>query len=84
MTDDVWYHALQFLDKYSSDYENADRSELYEFANDATGVLNRHRHRLYQPFSEKEVELKVVYSELIKMLLEKEKESCPQVITTED
>lgn len=58
MTDEVWYHALEFLDKYSHDYDNTDREELFKFA-DETGVLDKHKVRMQQPFNQKDVELKV-------------------------
>jgi len=57
MTEDLWHHALRFLDRYRTDYESHDISELYEFA-DKTGVLDRHRQLLSQPFNENRVRSK--------------------------
>ncbi len=47
MSEEVWFHALQFLDKYSRripDEEDERSKEFYSFENDdATGILDRHR-----------------------------------------
>eukprot|EP00092_Neocalanus_flemingeri_P009145 GFUD01009846.1.p1 GENE.GFUD01009846.1~~GFUD01009846.1.p1 ORF type:complete len:1484 (+),score=566.18 GFUD01009846.1:348-4454(+) len=68
MTEDLWHHALQFLDKYRADALNYPIEELYQFA-DQTGILERHRQLLAKPFHENEVDMKIMYYELIKMLI---------------
>merc|ERR1711892_199269 len=76
MAEDLWRHALQFLDKYRTDAQNHDISELYQFA-DQTGVLDRHRQLLSQPFNENRVDMKIMYYELIKMLIDYERQNHP-------
>merc|ERR1711892_604640 len=76
MTEDLWCHALKFLDKYRTDAQNHDISELYQFA-DQTGVLERHRQLLSQPFNENRVDMKIMYYELIKMLIDYERQNHP-------
>merc|ERR1711892_971308 len=76
MTDDLWHHALQWLDKYRTDVHNYDIDELYQFA-DKTGVLDRHRQLLSQPFHENQVDMKIMYYELIKMLIDYERLNHP-------
>eukprot|EP00092_Neocalanus_flemingeri_P014465 GFUD01015609.1.p1 GENE.GFUD01015609.1~~GFUD01015609.1.p1 ORF type:complete len:1372 (-),score=525.76 GFUD01015609.1:84-4199(-) len=73
MTEDLWHHALQFLDKYRADALNYPIEELYQFA-DQTGILERHRQLLAKPFHENEVDMKIMYYELIKMLIAYERE----------
>eukprot|EP00092_Neocalanus_flemingeri_P038985 GFUD01042439.1.p1 GENE.GFUD01042439.1~~GFUD01042439.1.p1 ORF type:complete len:1369 (+),score=525.37 GFUD01042439.1:46-4152(+) len=68
MTEDLWHHALQFLDKYRADALNYPIEELYQFA-DQTGILERHRQLLAKPFHENEVDMKIMYYELIKILI---------------
>merc|ERR1712168_719958 len=60
MTEDLWYHALKFLDKYRTDIQSHDVSDLYEFA-DSTGILERHKQLLSQPFKEGQVDMKIMY-----------------------
>ena len=54
MTEDLWHHALQFLDKYRADALHYPIEELYQFA-DQTGILERHRQLLAKPFHDHEV-----------------------------
>ena len=56
MTEDLWQHALQFLDKYRLDGQHYPVEELYQFA-DKTGILERHRQLLAKPFHDNEVRL---------------------------
>merc|ERR1711892_1425568 len=76
MTEDLWCHALKFLDKFRTDEQSHDISELYQFA-DQTGVLDRHRQLLSQPFNENRVDMKIMYYELIKMLIDYERQNHP-------
>merc|ERR1712226_1403757 len=75
--EDLWYHALKFLDKYRTDVGSYDISELYEFA-DKTGILERHRQMLSQPFQESQVDMKIMYYELIRMLIDYERTNHPE------
>ena len=68
MTSLLWDHALQFLDKYRADARSYPIEELYQFA-DQTGILERHNQLLAKPFHNKEVDMKIMYYELIKMLI---------------
>ena len=68
MTSLLWDHALQFLDKYRADARSYPIEELYQFA-DQTGILDRHKQLLAKPFHNKEVDMKIMYYELIKMLI---------------
>merc|ERR1712098_202564 len=77
MTEDLWYHALKFLDKYRTDIQSHDVSDLYEFA-DETGILERHKHLLHQPFEESQVDMKIMYYELIRMLIDYERKNRPE------
>ncbi len=76
MFEDIWHHALHFLDNYKYDVHNYGPSELYKFADD-TGILARHKNRMEKPFTEKDIDIKVVYSELVKMLLDYEEKRFP-------
>merc|ERR1712123_192595 len=76
MAEDLWRHALQFLDKFRTDEQSHDISELYQFA-DQTGVLDRHRQLLSQPFNENRVDMEIMYYELIKMLIDYERQNHP-------
>ena len=53
MTEELWQHALAFLDRHGSKAgEHMD--ELYEFA-DKTGILERHKQLLARPGHSNEV-----------------------------
>jgi len=77
MTEDLWYHALKFLDRYRTDIQTYDVSDLYEFA-DSTGILERHKQLLSEPFKEGQVDMKIMYYELIRMLIDYERKNHPQ------
>jgi len=47
MFEDIWFHALQFLENYKYDVHNYGPDELYKFADD-TGILARHRSVSYR------------------------------------
>merc|ERR1712058_42871 len=76
MTEDLWYHALKFLDRYRTDVRSYDISELYEFA-DETGILERHKQMLAGPFQDSQVDMKIMYYELIRMLIDYERKNHP-------
>ena len=67
MADELWQHALQFLDCDSS----RPVEELYQFA-DKTGILERHKQLLALPGHHETLDLRIAYCELIKMLVEHE------------
>ena len=52
----IFYHLINphATDLTRTDVENYDIEELYEFA-DATGILERHKALLSQPFNESQV-----------------------------
>ena len=68
MTEELWQHALRFLDRYGSEGVGDHREELYDFA-DQTGILERHRQLLDRPGHNDEADMKIMYYELIKMLI---------------
>ena len=68
MTEELWQHALRFLDRYGSEGVGQHREELYDFA-DQTGILERHRQLLDRPGHSDEADMKIMYYELIKMLI---------------
>ena len=68
MTEELWQHALRFLDRYGSEGVGEHREELYDFA-DQTGILERHRQLLDRPGHSDEADMKIMYYELIKMLI---------------
>jgi len=77
MVEKLWYHALQFLDAYrlSADHSNCHFMDLYKFT-DNTGILEIHKKLLSQPFMDNEVDMKILYYELIRMLTNYEREHC--------
>ena len=67
MTEELWQHALRFLDRWGEGV-GEHREELYDFA-DQTGILERHRQLLDRPGHSDEADMKIMYYELIKMLI---------------
>ena len=51
---------------------NEDIAPLYEIE-DETGVLDKHRNKMLGPFMEHQVDMKIMYYELIKMLMDYDK-----------
>ena len=51
---------------------NEDIAPLYEIE-DETGVLDKHRNKMLGPFMEHQVDMKIMYYELIKMLMDHDK-----------
>jgi len=76
MTDELWNHALQFLDRYRTESPNNRIEDLYQFV-DPTGILEQHQKMLSQPFSENQVDMKILYYQLIKMLIDYERKNNP-------
>ena len=80
MADDLWRHALDTLDHYKEPDGNPDISFLYEYEEeDTTGILKRHKKLVNNVTSEP----KVMYFELIKMLMDWEKKHSNQEAYTE-
>ena len=44
---------------------------------DPTGILEKHKQMLFQPFTENKVDMKIIYYELIKMLIDYERRNNP-------
>ena len=75
MADNLWRHALDTLDHYKDPDGGADISHLYEYEeNDTTGILKRHKTLVNNVTSEP----KTMYFELIKMLMDFEKQHSNQ------
>ena len=75
MADNLWRHALDTLDKYKDPDGGSDIAYLYQYEEeDATGILKRHK-TLVQPNTN---EPKTMYFELIKMLMDFEKQHSNQ------
>ena len=54
--------------------EDGDISALYNLpTSDQTGVLLKHKQKMLQPFSDHQVDMKIMYYELIKMLMDYDK-----------
>jgi len=75
MVEELWYHALLFLDKYRTGPESCDIKELYQFS-DRTGILTTHQQCLAQPYEDSQVDMKIMYYELIKMITAHERDHC--------
>jgi len=73
MIEEVWRHALNYLDTYRSGQHQNDIGPLYELE-DETGVLGKHKDKLLTPFSEHQVDMKIMYYELIKMLMDHDRD----------
>ena len=68
----VCVYSLMFVALRSGQHENK-ISSLYEIEDD-TGVLSRHRDKLMSSFTKQQVDMKIMYYELIKMLMDHERE----------
>lgn len=77
MTDALWYHALTFMEDYRTSGNGYNIEELYSFS-DETGILERHKQMLLQPYTNKKIDVKIMYFELIKMLLEHDRRHYPE------
>ena len=73
MTEELWQHVLSFLDKYGNTVGDH-MEELYEFA-DKTGILERHKQLMCKPGHNSETDMRIMYYELIKMLIAFEKQN---------
>ena len=72
MSNDLWFHALRVLDNFRTSSEVEDVFKLYEFQ-DESGILNKHKEHLETMFNQEKVDVKIVYFELIKMLMDQDK-----------
>ncbi len=73
MSNDLWLHALKVLETFRSSNDKQDVYKLYEF-HDQTGILNEHKEYLNTVYEDNnKVDVKVMYFELIKMLMDKDK-----------
>lgn len=69
-----WFNALRFLDKYIKNPTD-DLTELSQVVNDqAVSVYDCHKQRLLKLFKDGKINLMEIYSELIQMLLNYEKD----------
>jgi hypothetical protein len=68
MTEELWYHALKFLDRYRTDVATHDVADLYSF-HDNTGILERHKQLLSEPFREGQVRVPSLRIFLLKYLI---------------
>lgn len=73
MVEELWQHAMLLLDKIRTG-EGGRMEDLYKF-DDHTGLLGIHEQMLSQPYQHNEVNMKIMYYELIKMILDYERES---------
>jgi len=71
MVEAVWGHALEFLDEYRSD-SSYDISNLYQLQ-DSTGILHRHSQICQDIFMDSQVDMKIIFYELIRMLVDQGK-----------
>ena len=64
-----------FTDNISRSRDEAgDISDLYSLPIvDRTGVLLKHKQKMLQPFSDHQIDMKIMYYELIKMLMDYDK-----------
>ena len=76
MSNELWYHALKVLDSFRTSSETEDVFKLYDFQDD-TGILHKHKEHLDVMFKDEKVDVKVVYFELIKMLLDQDRRQRP-------
>merc|ERR1711936_1001956 len=75
MVEQLWYHALKFLDLYRTGDHNCHIDDLYQFV-DETGILEIHKQCLAQTYEESQVNMKIMYYELIKMITSYERDHC--------
>lgn len=73
MVERLWCHALEFLDNYRLSSESPSIQNLYKYK-DNTGILEIHKKLLAQSFIENEVDMKIMFYELIRMLTNYERE----------
>ena len=78
MSNDLWFHALKVLNGFRSTSEAKDVYKLYEFQDD-TGILHRHKEAVEAMYSREErLDIKTVYFELIKMMLDEDRHKSPE------
>ena len=76
MSNELWFHALKVLDTFRTSSESQDVFRLYEFE-DNTGILENHKQHLKSMVSHDRLDVKTMYFELIKMLLDQDKNQSP-------
>jgi len=75
MVEELWYHALMFLDMYRTGDHSCHIDDLYQFT-DKTGILDGHKQSLAQPYDDNQVNMKIMYYELIRMMIRHERDNC--------
>merc|ERR1711892_1534640 len=75
MVEELWYHALVFLDKYRLGHDSCNIQDLYKFV-DETGILSTHQECLAQPYEDSQVDMKIMYYELIRMISAHQRDNC--------
>eukprot|EP00092_Neocalanus_flemingeri_P021296 GFUD01023080.1.p1 GENE.GFUD01023080.1~~GFUD01023080.1.p1 ORF type:complete len:719 (-),score=237.45 GFUD01023080.1:177-2333(-) len=75
MVEELWCHAVRFLDMYRTGDHSGHIGQLYQFE-DQTGILETHKQCLAQPYEDSQVDMKIMYYELIRMMTNYERENC--------
>ena len=73
----MWFHALKVLDTFRTSNQSQDVFKLYEYE-DNTGILENHKQHLKSMVSHDRLDVKTMYFELIKMLLDQDKNQSPE------
>ena len=75
MANELWYHAIKVLDTFRQSSETDDLLKLFDF-DDKTKILEKLKKAPHFK-GEKKLDVKVLFSELIKLLLETEERERP-------
>ena len=77
-TEELWQHSLSFLQEYAHNHESIDRDTFYKLAssNEFSDILSHHGKRFKALFAKGDVNLMIIYTELIQMMLEREEKIC--------
>ena len=75
MANELWYHAIKVLDTFRQSSETNDLQKLFDF-DDKTKILEKLKKAPHFK-GEKKLDVKVLFSELIKLLLETEERERP-------
>ena len=77
-SEELWQHALRFLQDYAREHDTIDRDTFFRLAasNEFSDILDHHGSRFKSVFSKGEVNLMVIYTELVQMMLEREETLC--------
>jgi len=78
MSNDLWFHALKVLDslRTSSAKDESEfnfKESFYKFEDD-TDILKKHREHLEKKYTEEHVDVKTMYIELIRMMLDRDRQ----------